>query len=95
MSSTTTEYTRAAQEKTLEAIRQSQDAIVESVRSWAEAAGKATPNLPEVPYAKELPSAEEIIESSFDFASQLLDAQREFTKNLVAATAPAAPTSKS
>jgi hypothetical protein len=88
MPTTTSEYAQQAQEQTLNAIRQSQQAVVEVVHAWAQAAEKAVPETPSIPYADELPSAKEVIQSSFDFAEQLLKAQREFAENLVAAAAP-------
>ena len=43
---------------------------------------------PSLPLADQLPSPKELMETSFDFAEQLLKAQREFAENLVAAAAP-------
>ena len=49
MPNTTLDYTKAAQEKTLEAIKQSQSVIVEAVAAWAKAAEKTVPAFPAVP----------------------------------------------
>jgi hypothetical protein len=89
--SSSTEYTRAAQEQVLSALKQSQDAIVKAVETWSGAVGQLpTPPL-EVPFADDLPKPEEILETTFDFAQKLLDAQREFAKNVLAAAAASAP----
>ena len=88
MSTTFTDYTQAAQEQTLKAIRQSQQAVVETVRSWANAVEKTIPETPAVPFAQELPTPQELVKTSFAFAEQLLKAQREFAENLVAAANP-------
>jgi hypothetical protein len=92
MSTTVTEVAQAAQEQTLKALRQSQQAVVQVVRAWASAVEKAIPETsPALPFADKLPTAEEIVETSFGFAEELLKAQREFAENIVAAAAPVLP----
>jgi hypothetical protein len=86
--STTAEYAQAAQEQTLKSIRETQQAIVEAVRTWADAIEKTTPASSALPLAEELPSPQEIVQTSFGFAEQLLKAQREFAENVLAAAAP-------
>lgn len=88
MSTTLTDYTQAAQEQTLKAIRESQRAVVEVVRTLATAVEKAIPETPAVPFANELPTPEQIVKTSFGFAEQLLKAQRDFAENLIAAATP-------
>ena len=85
--SSITDLLRSSQEQYLETIRQSQTAYVEAVSAWA----RNTEGLsgPAVPGFDSLPSAQDVLEGSFDFAEQLLQAQREFTRNLLAAAAPA------
>jgi hypothetical protein len=43
------------------------------------------------PEAPELPTPEQVVENAFDFAEKLLEAQREFARNLLEAAAPALP----
>jgi hypothetical protein len=90
--STVTELTETAQEQTLAAIRQSQQFVVEAARTWAEAVEKAVPAVPTVPFAEELPTPKQLIESSFSFAEKLLKAQREFAEQVLEAVAPVAKT---
>jgi len=88
--STPTDFAQNAQEQTLKSIRQSQQTVVEAVRTWVTAVEKTvpeTPALPALPFIDELPSPKEIVKSSFEFAEQLLQSQREFAENLVAAIA--------
>jgi hypothetical protein len=94
MPTTITEYTQAAQEQTLNVVRQSQDAVVEAVRAWAKAVEGAIPKAPAVPYADQIPSAKELVETSFGFAEQLLKAQREFAEQVLAAASPVLTKSK-
>lgn len=88
MPATATEYAQTAQEQTLSAIRQSQEAIVEAVRNWANAVEKTLPETPSLPFAEELPTPQEIVQTSFGFAEQLLKAQRDFAESILAAAAP-------
>jgi hypothetical protein len=89
MPTTATDYTQTAQETTLKTIRQGQQAIVEGVRAWASAAEKAIPETPAIiPFSDDLPNPNELVQSSFKFAEQLLKAQREFAENILEAAAP-------
>jgi len=92
MSSTVTEYTQAAQEQTLKALRQGQQAVVEVGRAWANTVEHALPDTtPALPFADKLPTPKALVETSFRFAEELLKAQREFAENIVAAAAPVLP----
>ena len=87
----TSEYTAKAQDQVLAGLRQGQDALVKAVETWANAVGKLpTPRLA-VPFSEELPNPEEILETTFELAQKLLDAQHEFARNLLRAAAPALP----
>jgi hypothetical protein len=88
MSATTTDFAQQAREQTLSAIRQSQHAVVEAVQAWAQAVEKSVPEMPSLPMSEDLPTPQQLIHTSFDFAEQLLKTQREFAENLLAASAP-------
>jgi hypothetical protein len=88
MSQTASEFAQSIQEQTLTSIKQSQHAVVEAVHAWAHAVEKAVPETSSVPFASELPTPQEIVKTSFDFAEQLLKVQREFAESLLAAAAP-------
>ena len=90
----TFEYTKEAQERALGAIRQSQEAVVEAVGSWAKAVESSVPESVAIPVLKGMPSVDEIVKSSFDFAGEVLKSQRKFTEDLVAAAAPAVKTTE-
>lgn len=85
-------YTLAAQEKSLEALKQSQAAVIDIVDTWAKAVEKAVDELPAIPVAASLPTIDEIVKTSFDYADKLLGAQREFAQKLADASAPAIKT---
>jgi hypothetical protein len=94
MPSSTLEYALAAQEKTLSALSQSQTAVIDVVETWAKAVEGTVQDLPAIPVAGALPTPEEIIKNSYDFAGKVLQAQREFAEKLVKAAAPAVKTTK-
>jgi hypothetical protein len=89
MATSTAEYVQSAQEATLKTLRDSQQAIIDAIRAWAEAVERISPPTPAMPLADQLPSPKEVVETSFDFAEQLRNAQREFAESVLAAAEPA------
>ena len=83
--SSITDLLRNSQQQYIETVRQTQNAYVDAVSAWARSAEGTTPG---VQGAAPLPSAQDVLESSFDFAEQLLQAQREFARNLLSAATP-------
>jgi hypothetical protein len=82
------EYVQSAQEQTLKTLRDGQQAIIDSIRAWAEAVERIVPQTPTLPFSEQLPSPQEIVQTSFNFAEQLLKTQREFAENVLAAAEP-------
>ena len=90
------------QAQILDSIRKSQDAVVDALRTWADAVHSVTPSLPvsAVPFADKLPRPKDLVEDAFDFAAQLLAAQRKFAEDVLQITtsvvdeAPAEPVKK-
>ena len=93
MADTTIDYTKAAQDKTLELIKQSQALIVDAVASWAKAAEKTAPTLPTLP-ALDVPKPEELVKVSFDFYGEVVASQRKFANDLLTAAAPVVKVAK-
>jgi hypothetical protein len=92
----TLDYTTEAQEKTLEAIKQGQVVIIEAVAAWAKASEKAMPALRDIPAlpALDLPRPEDVVKTSFDFYDKVLETQRKFATDLLAAASPVVKVSK-
>jgi hypothetical protein len=88
MPATKTNPAASLQEQTLETIRESQQAVVHAAQTWAESVQSIVPTMPGLPFGDQLPSPQEIVKTSFDFAEQLLKSQREFTESLLAAYTP-------
>ena len=81
--STTTEVTGAVQDQMLETFEFGQKAVLEGVRTWAGTVQKLIPEAPSASWNKELPSLEETVDNAFDFASKLIDTQRQFAKDMI------------
>src|ERR1017187_7130649 len=58
----------------LDAVRKSQEMAIEAIKTWADALQPVTSAMPPVtlPLAGKLPKPEELVESTYDFAGQLL-----------------------
>ena len=85
----------------LKTVRAGQDAVVDAIQLWADAVQSIKPPLPEVgiPFSDKLPKPAELVAGAYDFAEQLLAAQRKFAEDVLKATAPlfygdAAPAAK-
>ena len=80
--------TQEIQTQVLEGIRRSQEAVIDGMRSWAETVQQLVPGTAQaaVPGAAQLPSPTEVVDSVFDFAAQLLNAQRELAHSVLGAT---------
>ena len=76
------------QEQYAEALRTSQDAVIQAVQSWTKAAGSAFGQEPATPAGRM--DTNQVIDQVFDFAERMLEVQREFAKSLAASAASAA-----
>lgn len=73
------------EQQVLEAVRTNQAAVVDAVRTWADSVQQLIPPAPEVPGTDALPSPTELVDRAYEFASELLAAQRDFTHELLKA----------
>jgi hypothetical protein len=83
-----TEMITALEDQVLEAVRQSQEAVVKAVQTWAEAGKSLVPELPPLPFADQLPNAADMVENAFNFADRLLATQRQFAAAVLDAARP-------
>ena len=74
----------------LKTVRKSQETVVDAIQMWADAVQAIKPPMPEVsiPFADKLPKPDEWVAGAYDFAEQLLAAQRKFAEDVLRATAP-------
>jgi hypothetical protein len=93
MASKTDDATRAvetAQDEFVSAVRQNQQAILDSVSAWAKAVNEIAPSGPSL---EGFPAPETVVDNAFDFAHKLLEAQHDFARGMIAATSGAAQAS--
>jgi hypothetical protein len=88
-----TETRSAGQEiqtEVLGVFRKSEETLVDALKVWAEAVQSITPSIPmpNLPYSDKLPTPEELVASTYDFAEQLLISQRKFAESLLEAIKP-------
>jgi hypothetical protein len=78
------------QTEVLGALRKSEETMVDALKVWAEAAQSITPSIPmpNLPYSDKLPTPQEFVASTYDFAEQLLISQRKFAESLLEAMKP-------
>jgi len=78
------------QSEILDTVRNSQEAVVDAIKRWADAVQSLTPSIPvpNLPYADKLPKPEELVANAYDFAEQLLATQRSFAESVLRATKP-------
>ncbi|HEY2958525.1 MAG TPA: hypothetical protein VGM21_10015 [Actinomycetota bacterium] len=79
--------TQEFQAQVLDGIRKSQEAVVDGMRAWAETVQRLVPAGAQSawPRGEQLPTPAQVVDSVFDFAAQLLDAQRELAHNVLGA----------
>jgi hypothetical protein len=88
MATTTRNATDDLQGQVLDTIRKSQEAVVDGLRSWTEAAEQFVPKTAGWPGAERYPSPTELVDTAYDFAAELLKAQREFVHKAIEVTSP-------
>jgi hypothetical protein len=78
------------QGQVLETIRKSQEAVTNAIRAWADVIHSVTPSLPipSAPLADKMPKPGDLVANAYDFAEQLLVAQRKFAEDVLQAIAP-------
>ena len=80
--------TQEIQTQVLDGIRKSQEAVIDGMRAWTETIQQLVPGTGQsaLPRTDQLPSPTEVVDSVFDFAAQLLNAQRELAHSILGAT---------
>jgi hypothetical protein len=80
--------TQELQTQVLDSFRKSQEAVIDGMRTWAETIQQLVPGTTSAAQARtdQLPTPTEVVDSVFDFAAQLLNAQRELAHSVLGAT---------
>jgi hypothetical protein len=81
---------RGVQDEILKLVRTSQDTVVDALQAWTATVQSVTPSLPKVnlPFTDVLPKPETLVSGAYDFAEQLLSAQRKFAHDVLQIAAP-------
>jgi len=81
---------RDLQDEILKLIRTSQDRVVDALQAWTTTVQSVTPSFPKVnlPYVDRMPKPETLVNEAYDFAEQLLSAQRKFANDVLQVAAP-------
>jgi len=77
-----------AGDQVIDAVERVEGMVIDTVSTVSKAIGGALPQLPEIPYASELPHPRNLVETYFNFAQKWLKSQREYFLGLVDAYAP-------
>jgi hypothetical protein len=87
---TVTTATQELQGEILKTVRKGQEAVVDAIQTWADAVQSIKPSMPDlnIPLTDKLPQPAEVVATAYDFAEQLLAAQRKFAEEALAAIAP-------
>jgi hypothetical protein len=88
MATSTKSATDDLQVQVLDTIRKGQEAVVDGLRSWTEAAEQFVPRTAAWPGAERYPSPAELVDTAYDFAAELLKAQRDFLHKAIQVTTP-------
>jgi hypothetical protein len=81
---TTTDFVGSVQDQWVENIRRSQKTVLDALGLWAESVERLVPDVSSTTSGA-LPTPEEVVDNTFDFAERLLGAQRSFAKSLLKA----------
>jgi hypothetical protein len=79
----------SVEDQALEGIKQTQETVLGVAKSVTDTVAPYVPELP-VSYPSQLPEPSVIVDNLFEFAANILAAQRSFTKQLLETVAPLA-----
>jgi hypothetical protein len=83
-----TQENKRVEDQVLDAIKRSQDAVLQAISAWSESVAKVAPKLPDMPklpLVDALPKPSELSDQYFEFAQLLLSSQQKFVEKLLAA----------
>ena len=76
-------------EQLISTVKESQSAVLEAARTFADALPTVPSNLPKVPGIGALPDVEAVTSYGYDLAAELLAAQKDFVVSLASTFTPA------
>jgi hypothetical protein len=90
MPSKTADPTTVFTDALIAGVKQTQELAYSGLTAWVELAGKGftMPELDALPFVDTLPSAKELVETSFSFAEELLATQKDFAIKVIGTITP-------
>lgn len=88
MTTATIERLSEVQERVLEFVGSVQEPIVSGMKNVVEFVDDRLPELPELPYAKEIPTTREFLTNQFAFADKMLKQNKKFSLAMSDAAKP-------
>ena len=95
--STALQFTESVQDGIVKAVETSQRWTLDALKAATSSLDPVLPDRSTLPFAGDMPSVQEAIDSSFRFTERLLEAQRSFVSELagLGTPAPSTPAKKS
>jgi hypothetical protein len=88
MTSPAVERLTEVQDKIVEAVASFQDPVVDTVRKGVDLVEERIPELPAEKVTAKLPTAREVVENQYEFATRMLEVSRDFTLAVLGALEP-------
>lgn len=88
MSSSVIERLTEIQDKVVESVTSFQDPVVETVRKAVDTVEERIPELPTEKVTEKLPTARELVDNQFEFASRMLQVSHDFVVAILEAIEP-------
>ncbi|MEJ5253950.1 MAG: hypothetical protein WHS89_01250 [Acidimicrobiales bacterium] len=88
MSSTVIDRLTEIQDKVVESVSSFQEPVVETVRKAVDTVEERIPELPTEKLTEKLPTARELVDNQFEFASRMLQVSRDFVVAILEALEP-------
>jgi hypothetical protein len=90
MPSKTADPTTVFTDAFIAGVKQTQELAYSGLTAWVELAGKGftMPELETLPFVDSMPSAKDLVETSFAFAEELLATQKDFAIKVIGTITP-------
>jgi hypothetical protein len=83
-----TSFVKESAEQVLDAAKSVQRLVLSTVSNVCETVGEYVPELPEIPFSDQIPTARETTNAYFDLAEDWMKSQREYSLGLIDAVSP-------
>ena len=88
MATTLQDIRHRAEEQVLTGVRNGQQAVIDTVTAWAKPIERLVPEGPSLSLPNGVPTTQELVDDTFAFTLNLIEAQRSFAADLLNAVSP-------